>query len=233
MNSLFQDFKENLTEKVTGRKKTPRDKFVVVPSEVPATIPSLRAIEPTSKKEETMATKNPFSYHTGSGKENKAEYRIGKASVPAAVISRLEKEVAGKPETKKGFIIYGKLEKRYSKFLEALDVAELDYVAALGLMKEVKPKKAAGTGQRTGKVEKTAEALAKSVCKRFKGTPEKIVEAFATLVGSSEFQSDLKEIISVYQKDFGTTTLGYTKTSNRKANPAAMKALEKFRKGKK
>lgn len=227
MNSLFQEFKETLTGKKKEPTKTSRAKFVVVPATIPQTLVEESAI----LKGETMATKNPFSYTKGVGKENKAEYKIGKATVPAAVVSRIIKAVEGKPETRKGFIIYNKLEKEYSDFLEALDKAELDYVAAFALMQEVKPKKA--TGQRAGKTEKTAEALAKGILKRFKGTPEDIVADFQKMTTSHEFVSELLDIIKSYQKNFGTNTTGFTKTSNRKGNPAAIKALAKARAAKK
>ena len=222
---------------LTGKKppaeplRTPRDKFVVVPAEVPATIPQ-QALEPTPKKEKPMATKNTLSYIKGAGKavgDKKAEFKLGQASVPAAVVSRIIKEVKSKPEARKSFIIYNMLEKKYGTFLEALDAAGLDYVEALNQMEGLKPKASGGTGLRAGKTEKTAEALAKAVCKRFKGTPDAMVKAFEEMVKKPDFQKELSDIITNYQQRFGTRPakkgIGYTKTSSRKGNPKAIKAL--------
>ncbi len=235
MNSFFQDFKETLAGK-KAPSKTKRDKFVVLPSESPATIHLPLAVDAALNQEVsimTTATKNPFTYEKGTGKENKAEYKLGNTSVPAAVMSRIFKEAQDKPDFKQAFIMYGKLEKNYASFLEALDKAGIEYYQALTMMKEVRPVKSQGTGQRVGKAERTAEAVAKSICKRFKGSPLEMVEAFLTVVNTKELHTEVTEIISAYQKNFGKSALGFTKTSNRKGNPNAMKALERFRKGKK
>ncbi|WLT30297.1 hypothetical protein [Geothrix sp. PMB-07] len=232
MNSIFKDIKTGLT----GPFRKKRDKFIIIPSESPATLLPTLADEPATNPEVmNMATptKNPFTYEKGTGKENKAEYKLGRASVPASVMSRIFKEAEDKPDFKQAFILYGKLEKNYVSFLEALDKAGIEYFQALTMMKEIRPVKSQRTGQRAGKAEKTVEAVAKSICKRFKGSPIEMVEAFLTVVNSREFHSEVTDIISAYQKNFGKSALGFTKTSARKGNPNALRALEKFRKNKK
>ena len=63
-----------------------------------------------------------------------------------------------------------------------------------------------------------------------------MVDAFLAIVGKPEFKQEAIDVISAYQKNFGQTSLGFIKTSQRKGNPAAQKALANRRaqgKGKK
>ena len=182
-----------------------------------------------------MAT---ITYHPGAGRTEKAAYRLDRAFVPASVMTRIIQEAEGKSDQKKLGLIYSKLESKYSDFLEAMDVAGMTYTEALAQVIALKPVKATGgAGLRAGKTEKAAEALAKAVCKRFRGTPDEIVLAFEKMVSSEDFKSELTGIITTYQKEFGTKPskigIGFTKTSNRKGNPKAIKALAAARIAKK
>lgn len=180
-----------------------------------------------------MAAHNPFSYIPGTGKGAKAEYKIGKAFVPAAVISRLEKELVGQPEHKKSMIFFSRLEKKYGKFLEAVDAAKIDYVTALGMMAEVKPRKSQSTGVRASKVSLTVKALSKGICKRFKGTPEEVIDGFLLAVNDPEFKKEALTTIKGYKKEFGLDSQDHIKTSNRVASPKALKGLAESRAKKK
>ncbi len=180
-----------------------------------------------------MKKENLFSYIKGTGKSDKAEYRFGKISIPAAVITRLESEIAGKPEARQNHIIYAALEKKYSAFLDAVEAAEMEYSEALSAMVAIKPKKSVGTGQRATQVEKNAETFAKGIAKRFKGTPEEMVMQFQVAVATETFKAEAIDILTSYQKQFGTGPTGYIKTSSRKGNLAAIKALAKARASKK
>jgi hypothetical protein len=187
---------------------------------------------PTGDNMPVVKKADLFSYHTGVGKENKAAYKIGKVEIPAAVISRLIKEVEGKPENRQNHIIYAALEKKYSKFLDAVEAAEMDYSEALSAMVAIKPKKAVSTSGRASKVEKAAELFSKVICRRFKGTPEEMVSGFLETVNKPEFKAEAMDCIKSYIKSFGQVD-GKVKTSNRKGNPAAIKALAKARAAKK
>jgi hypothetical protein len=177
---------------------------------------------------------NPFTFIKGSGKQNKASYKLGKALVPAAVITRVSKAVAGLPDHRQALVFYSKLQKEYSTFLDELDKAKIDYLDALKQMVELKPKKPAGTGQRITKVEKNAELFSKIICKRFKkDSTEEMVDAFLKSVNSPEFKKEAMDFINIYEKQHGRNTQGFIKTSNRKGNPAAQKALAKARAAKK
>ena len=104
-----------------------------------------------------------------------------------------------------------------------------DAVAAFAKIRNENEKAQAPKQQRASKVERAAEAFAKGICKRFKGSPEEIVDAFLEIVGKAEFKIEAVDVISAYQKNFGQTSLGYIKTSNRKGNQAAQDALAKRR----
>ena len=87
--------------------------------------------------------------------------------------------------------------------------------------------------QRASKVAEAAELFSKGICKRFKGSPEEVVDAFLETVTRPEFKSEAVDCISAFKKNFGESKLGFIKTSNRQGNPAAQKALAKARAGKK
>lgn len=191
----------------------------------PATI--TLAFEP--KGDEPMSIK----FVKGTGKGDRASFMVGKSVVPVSVISRVEKACAGKPEQRQGFIIYSALEKKYTPALEAIDKLGISYTEALKQMISLKPAKVAGTGTRVPKLVKTAESIAKGVVKRFKGTPKEIVASFVALAGETTFQDELVGILEAYQKQNGLSPTGHIKTSTRKANPKAMKALAAARAAKK
>jgi hypothetical protein len=195
-------------------------------------LPPSPAPQPTGDNMPVVKKANLFSYIKGQGKSDKAEYRFGKVSIPAAVISRLEKEVAGKPENRQNHIIYAALEKKYSPFLDAVEAAEMEYSEALSSMVAVKPVRSQGTGQRASKVEKLAELVSKTICKRFTGKPFEMVDLFIEMVNKPDFRGEAIDCIEAYEKQFGMVN-GKVKTSNRKGNPAAIKALAKARAAKK
>jgi hypothetical protein len=101
--------------------------------------------------------------------------------------------------------------------------------AAFTKIQQENEKARAPKQERATKVEKAAETFAKGICKRFKGSPEEVVAAFLEIVAKPEFKTEALDVISAYQKNFGQTSLGFIKTSNRKGNPAAQKALAKHR----
>lgn len=192
----------------------------------PATIS--KAAEPIG--DEPMSIK--FVKGSG-GKGDKASYMVGKTVVPTSVITRIEKACEGKSEQRQGFIIYSALEKKYTPVLEAIDNLKLTYQEALKQMVSLKPVKAKGAGVRVSKLVKTVESIAKGVSKRFKGTPKEIVASFVALAGEAAFQNELEGILEAYQKQNGLSPTGHIKTSSRKANPTAMKALAEARAAKK
>ena len=192
----------------------------------PATIS--KADEPTG--DELMSIK--YIKGTG-GKGDKASFLVGKTVVPASVITRIERACEGKPEQRQSFIIYAALEKKYAPILEALDNLKMSYPDALKQMVALKPVKVTGTTSRVPKLVKICESIAKGVAKRMKGEPREIVASFVALVGDVAFQNELEGILETYKNQNGLSPTGFIKTSSRKANPKAMKALAAARAAKK
>ena len=181
------------------------------------------------KGDEPMSIK----FIKGAGKGDRASFVVGKTVVPVSVISRVEKACEGKLEQRQGFIIFAALQSKYAPALEAIDKLGISYPEALKQMVALKPVKAAGKSSRAPKLAKTGEAIAKGVVKRFKGSPKEIVASFVALAGDSAFQNELVGILESYQKQNGLSPTGHIKSSNRKANPKAMKALKAARDAKK
>ena len=206
------------------------------PNEEDATIILPGSQEPKPKgisKGESMA--EPIIFVKGTGKTNKAAYLVGAEKVPAAVVTRLLKDVQGLSGSKLDRSFYQGLVK-YPTVLDALDAYGLSASVAVSsfqkLQEENQPVKNVAS-QRASKIVRAAELFSKGICKRFKGNPEEVVAAFLELVAKPEFKAEAIDCISTFKKNFGESKLGFIKTSNRKGNPAAQKALAQARAGKK
>ena len=177
----------------------------------------------------------PIIFVKGTSKANKAAYLVGTEKVPAAVVTRLLTALHDLTGSKMDRAFYQGLAK-YPKILDALDAYGLNPAVAMGsfkkLQEENQPMKSAAS-QRPSKVVRAAELFSKGICKKFKGTPEEMVDGFLELVSKPEFKSEAVDCISAFKKNFGESKLGFIKTSNRQGNPAAQKALAKARAGKK
>ena len=174
-------------------------------------------------------------YVPGSGRSNKAVFLVGSETLPMVVVTRLLNGLNGFSGAKLDRAFYQGLSK-YPKVLDVLDSCHMTPEAAIEsfkkLQEENRPKKAA-RGTRPSKIQKTAEVFAKGICRRFKGTPEEMVTSFLEIVAKPEFKKETIDVISAYEKNFGKTNLGHIKTSVRKGNPAAQKALAMHRKARK
>jgi hypothetical protein len=167
----------------------------------------------------------------GTSKANKAAYLVGTEKVPAAVVTRLLTSLNDVSGSKMDRVFYQGLAK-YPKVLDALDVYGLSPSVAVAsfkrLQEENQPAKNLA-GQKPSKLVRVAEICSKGICKKFKGTPEEMVDEFLELVSKPEFKKEAADVISAFKKNFGESKLGYIKTSNRKGNPEAQKALAKAR----
>ena len=170
----------------------------------------------------------------GTGKANKAAYLVGVEKVPAAVITRLMTGLSDLSGSKMDRAFYVGLAK-YPKVLDALDNYGISPAVAVSsfkkLQEENQPVKNVAS-QRATKVARAAEIFSKGICKRFKGTPEEMVDAFLEIVAKPEFRKETVDVVSAFLKNHGKSTLGYVKTSNRKGNPKAQEALAKRRQDK-
>jgi hypothetical protein len=176
----------------------------------------------------------PIIFVSGTSKANKAAYLVGSEKVPASVITRLMTSLSNLSGSKMDRAFYQGLAK-YPKVLDAIDAYGLSPAVAVHSFKRLKEEHQPandGAGKRASKIGKAAELFSKGICKRFKGTPEEVVHAFLELVAKPEFKTEAIDCISAFKKNFGESKLGFIKTSNRKGNPAAQKALAKARAGK-
>jgi len=177
----------------------------------------------------------PIIFVKGTGKANKSAYLVGTEKVPAAVITRLLNTLSGLSGAKLDRSFYQGLEK-YPAVLDALDAYGLAPAVAVSSFKKLQEENRVVptlASQRPSKLARAAELFSKGICKRFKGSPEEMVDGFLELVAKPEFKAEAIDCIAAFKKNYGESALGFTKTSNRKGNPAAQKALAKARAGKK
>lgn len=168
-----------------------------------------------------MAT---ITFHPGSGVKDKAEYRLGKGKVPMSVITRLVKSLAGKTGSALDRVFYQGLAK-YEAFLEAMEAANISPTDALKTFSALKPAKVGKL-----RLEKEAEGVAKILAKKYSSlAPVEMVEKFLATVSKPEFKEEVVNLLKSYEKQFKRNPLGRIRTSNRKANPKAIKALAEFR----
>ena len=173
----------------------------------------------------------PIIFVKGTSKTNKAAYFVGTEKVPAAVITRLLTSLQDLGGSKLDRAFYQGLEK-YPKVLDALDACGCSPALAVSSFKKLQEENRPtppSTSQRASKVVRAAETFAKGICKRFKGSPEEVVAAFLELVARPEFKSEAVDCISAFKNNFGESKLGFIKTSARKGNQAAQKALARAR----
>ena len=177
----------------------------------------------------------PIIYVKGTGKANKAAYLVGTEKVPAAVVTRLLAALHDLSGAKMDRAFYQGLAK-YPKVLDALDAYGLNPSVAVGSFKKLQEENQVvriPASQKPSKVARAAELFSKGICKRFKGEPAEMVDAFLELVSKPDFRSEAIDCISAFKKNHGESKLGFIKTSDRKGNPAAQKALAKARAAKK
>ncbi len=148
---------------------------------------------------------NTLKYEAGTGKGNRAVFVCGKATVPAAMISRLLKEIEGKPEATQARILISKIAPRHGAFLEAMEKAEISYQVAIQTMIELAPVKTKGTPRIT----KEASAVAKLLCRKYSNkTADEMFASFIETVFRPEFKTLVLELTGENEKKFGRNTQG-------------------------
>ena len=173
----------------------------------------------------------PIIFIKGTSKTNRAAYLVGTEKVPAAVITRLLTSLDGLSDKKLDRAFYQGLEK-YPSVLDALDVYELTPAVAAEVFQRLQNENrpvANSSSQRPSKLIKAVKVLSKVICKKYKGSPEEVVDAFLALVTKPDFKSEAINCISEFKNNFGVSKLGFIKTSNRKGNSAAVEALSDYR----
>lgn len=151
----------------------------------------------------------------GGGKGSQGRYFIGENSIPASLVSRVQKACQGKSDMKQGFVIHSALEKKYASALDAFEAMGISFPEALRKMIELKPIKSSTSKPQASRIEKTAQMLAKVACKRWKGTESEISSAFFESIQGAEMKAELSKAILGFEASFGHNLQGFVKTSDR------------------
>ena len=171
-----------------------------------------------------------ITYHPGTGVKDKAEFRLGKAKVPASVVTRLINNLNGKAGAGLDRVFYQGMAK-YATFLEAMESGNITPEDAVKQFTSLKPGKPGKL-----RIEREAEGVAKILAKKYANlTPEVMVEKFVATANKPEFMKEVVDILKSYERQFKRNGFGRIKTSGRTGNSVAIKALAEFRakKGKK
>ena len=165
-----------------------------------------------------------ITYHPGKGVKDKAEYRLGKSSVPKSVITRLLKAIEGKTGVALDRVFYQGMA-RYSAFLESMEANNITPEIAVKEFIGLLPRKAGKL-----RIEREAEGVAKILAKKYANlSPKEMVEKFVVTVNRQEFKDEVVDILKGYEKTYKRNAFGRIKTSNRMGNSKAIKALAEFR----
>lgn len=165
-----------------------------------------------------------ISFHPGKGIKDKAEYRLGKASVPKSVVTRLLKAIGSKSGVALDRIFYQGMA-RYAAFLEAMEANNLTPDLAVKEFAGLQPKKAGKL-----RIEREAEGVAKILAKKYANlSPKEMVEKFVATANRPEFKDEVVDILKGFEKTYKRNAFGRIKTSNRMGNSKAVKALAEFR----
>ena len=169
-----------------------------------------------------------IEYQTGTDKKNRAAFLCGKASIPAAMISRVLKAIEGKSDAAKIRIFISKLAPKHSDFFEAMDKVEISYQDAIQKLIELSPVRE----KATPRITKEASAVANLLCRKYaKRTPEEMFGAFLETVSIPEFKTLVVELTTENEKKFGRNAQG--KIRVRKERKDLVANAEKARAGRK
>lgn len=146
-----------------------------------------------------------IKYQIGTGKGNRAAFVCGKASVPAAMVSRVLKAIEGKSDSARIRTFIAKLAPKHGDFFEAMEragITEQDAITQMAALAPVKEKAAP-------RITKEATAVAKMLCRKYANkTPDEMFAAFAETVGRPEFKALVVELVGESEKKFGRNPMG-------------------------
>lgn len=146
-----------------------------------------------------------IKYQPGTGKGNRAAFVCGKASVPAAMVSRVLKAIEGKSDSARTRTFIAKLAPKHGDFFEAMEKAgltEQEAITQLAALAPVKEKAAP-------RITKEASAVAKMLCRKYANkTPDEMFAAFVDTVSRPEFKDLVVELATASEKKFGRNPLG-------------------------
>jgi len=146
-----------------------------------------------------------IKYQPGTDKTNRAAFICGKASIPAAMISRVLKAIEGKSDSAKVRTFISKLAPKHSDFFDALEKAGISDLDAISKLIELAPKKK----EAAPRIAKEASAVVKMLCRKYaKKSPDEMFTAFSETMSRPEFKALVIELVGESEKKFGRNAQG-------------------------
>lgn len=171
-----------------------------------------------------------IQYQPGTDKKNRATFLCGKASIPAAMISRVLKAIEGKSDSTKTRIFISKLAPKHGDFFDAMEKAGINEQEAIQKMIDLTPVKE----QATPRISKEAAAVAKLLCRKYTNkTPDEMFSAFVETVFRPEFKTLVIELAWESEKQFGRNKQGRIRVRKERADLAGNAAKARLGRKKK
>lgn len=165
-------------------------------------------------------------FRKGTGRKDRATFACGKHSVPAALVTRLLRELAGLGEAAMVRKFITKLGTRHEGFLEALDKAGISYPQAIEEMRKSSPRRSSGKPR----ISKEAEAVARMLCRKYsEKDPAAMLASFLETVTRPEFQEKVVELIQANLAKLGRNAQGRIRVRAARKGPYPTAPLEKAR----
>jgi hypothetical protein len=140
-----------------------------------------------------------IKYQPGTDKSNRAAFVCGKASIPAAMISRVLKAIEGKSDSVRTRTFIAKLAPKHGDFFDAMEKAGISDQEAIKQLTELAPVKE----KAAPRITKEASAVAKMLCRKYaKKTPDEMFSAFTETMSRPEFKVLVIELVSEFEKKF-------------------------------
>lgn len=175
-------------------------------------------------------------YQKGTGRKDRASFVCGKSRLPAAVATRLFKEIEGLSDGALVRKVIQKLASKHDDFLDAIDKLGLTYPQAVQEMKNAAPKRVSGKPR----IGKEAIGVARMLCRKYSNQEvEAMLAGFMETIGRPEFKALVIELVNQNLEKFGRNGQGKIRVRAERKGPASkglidrMEKAREARKGKK
>jgi len=173
-----------------------------------------------------------ITFVKGTGRSNKAAFKIGNALVPTAVITRLLGKLKGQPEKTQERMFIAGLTGSYDALLDEIDRAGMTPAQAIEALAALKATGGRGTGAR--KFKREADAVAKVLCRKYAGKkPAEMMDAFLKTVVEPGFKGEVVAILEELEKKNKRNAQGKIRVRPAREDMKARAAKARAAKGKK
>jgi hypothetical protein len=146
-----------------------------------------------------------IKYQPGTDKTNRAAFVCGKASIPAAMISRVLKAIEGKSDSVRTRTFIAKLAPKHGDFFDAMEKAGISDQEAIKQLTDLAPVKE----KAAPRIAKEASTVAKMLCRKYANkTPDEMFAAFVETVSRPEFKALVVELAGESEKKHGRNPMG-------------------------